>query len=273
MGKRPASSKATRGASKGKKPISSSSSNPKTRKFRSQYNSLAVIAKGGPSKKSQNKEATKNLAKDAVERKKLLDGIDNINMLGTVDESPTSKKKRKQDTASEISGGSKRTTASFASVWSNCTNASLNEFFQVWNPNLETHKEALAIIAGLSQVMSSNGSDQSDLEFAKTLFKIISSPDISIQVLTGSLLVLTFVIRKLPHEIANENFEPFYAILKDLMEKYHEQNRKTLVKCLIRCFASLSKAHPSGKECIESSLRKKINIAIRRYKVQNTIKL
>lgn len=273
MGRRPASSKATRGASKGKKPISSSSSNPKTKKFRSQYNSLAVIAKGGPSKKSQNKEATKNLAKEAVERRKLLDGIDSISMLGTTDDNSTKKSKRKQDTSSEVSVGSKRTTASFASVWSNCTNASLNEFFQVWNPNLETHKDALAVIAGLSHIMSSKGNDQSDLEFTKTLFKIISTPETPGHVLTGSLLALTFVIRKLPHEVINENFDSFYTILKDLMEKYHEQRKKSLVKCLIRCFASLSKAHPNGKECIESSLRKKINLAIRRYKVQNTIKL
>ena len=158
-------------------------------------------------------------------------------------------------------------------MWSNCTNASLNEFFHVWNPNLETHKDALAIIASLSQTLSANKLEQSDIEYAKTLFKIVSSPDTPRNVLTGALLALTFVLRKLPVEVTNDNFDSFYPILRQLMEKYHEAKKKTLLKSLIRCFACLSKAHPLGKEAIESSVRKKINIAIRRCKVQDKINL
>lgn len=280
MGKRPASAKAARGVSKGKRPINSSSSNPKTNKFRSQYNSLAVIAKGGPSKKSQNKESVKKIAKDAVDRRKFLDGFENMNVSvisdGTVKPQSKETKYKKQQSGSDldaVSEGSRLTTASFASVWSNCTNASLNAFFQVWNPNLETHKDALAVIAGLSQIMSNKGVAQSDLEFTKTLFTIVSSPDTPINLLTGALLALTFVMRKLQNDEMNENFDFFYPILKSLMEKYHTVKRKSLVKSLIRCFAALSRAHPLGKDAIESSLRKKINLAIRQQRVQDKIKL
>lgn len=177
------------------------------------------------------------------------------------------------DNASNISGGTKITTASFASVWSNCTNTSLNEFFQVWNPNLETHKDALSVIAGLSQIMTSTGTEQSNIEYSKTLFKILESAETPGNVVTGALLALTFVIRKLPKDILNENYDSFYAILKSLMEKHHASKKKSLIKCLIRCFATLSKAHPLGKEAIERSLRKKINLAIRKYKVQDKIRL
>lgn len=280
MGKRPASSKATRGVSKAKRPVQSSSSNPKTRKFRSQYNSLSVIAKGGPSKKVQNKEAVRKLAKDATERQKLLDGLESIDMIEHGDdESRTVKSKNKKakakfdDNASDASHGTKLTTASFASVWSNCTNSSLNEFFQVWNPSLETHKDALAVIAGLSQTLSSSGTEQTDLEYTKTLFKIISSPDTPNNVLTGSLLALTFVMRKLPASIINENFDSFYQTLKTLMENHHNSRKKTLVKSLLRCFSCISKAHPQGKQAFDSGLRKIINVAIRQYKVQDKVKL
>lgn len=281
MGRRPASSKATRGASKGKKPLSSGSSNPKANKFRSQYNSLAVIAKGGPSKKAQNKDAIKKVAKEAADRKKFLDGFENMNVLTTFEENetrdverPKNKKRNNQHDSDAVSGGSKLTTASFASVWSNCTNSSLNAFFQVWNPNLETHKDALAVIAGLSQIMSNKGTEQSDLEYSKTLFWILSSPNTPTNVLTGALLALTFVIRKLPDDVILENFDTFYPVLKNLMEKYHNVKKKSIVKCLVRCFVSLTKAHPDGKKSIaDSSLRKKINLAIRQYKVQDKLRL
>lgn len=279
MGKRAAASKATRGASKGKRPISSSSSNPKTTKFRSQYNSLAVIAKGGPSKKAQNKDALKRATKDALERNALLDGLNNIDFDAAKEGKVTKKSKetrkfvREDDDISNFSGDTKRTTASFASVWSNCTNASLNEFFQVWNPNLETHKDALAVIAGLSQLMSAEGKEQSDSEYTQTLFKIISSTDTPSNILTGALLALTFVMRKLPDSIIIESFDSYYAALKTLMENYHTSRKKSLIKCIIRCFATLSKAHPLGKKAIESSLRKKINLAIRQFKVQDKIRL
>lgn len=62
MGKRSASSKATRGVSKAKKYIKSSSSNPTTNKFRSQVKSLAAIAKGGISKKPRDERSKKKLA-------------------------------------------------------------------------------------------------------------------------------------------------------------------------------------------------------------------
>lgn len=279
MAKRSATAKATRGVSKSKKPISSSSSNPRTTKFRSQLNNLATIAKGGPSKKAHNKEAMKKLTKDAIERKKLLDGIESINMLGVEesaeDKSTGGKKKKKQtsDNLSTISGDSKMTSASFASVWSNCSSSSLNEFFHVWNPNLETHKDALSVIAGLSQAMMSSKAEQSDLKYAETLFKIIDAPNTPVNIITGAILALTYVMRKLPSTVVNERFDSFYSSLKTIMEKYHASRRKTLIKCLIKCFSVLSKAHPQGKQSIEKNIRKMVNHAIRQYKVQNKIQL
>lgn len=281
MGKRPTSSRATRGVSKGKKPSSSSSSNPRCTKFRSQYNSLAVIAKGGPSKKSQNKECLKKLASSAAERQKILDGLQSINMLGEDEDSKTQTKRKKaqqskgtsDDTVSVASGGTRFTTASFASVWSNCSNSSLREFFDVWNPKLETHKDALAVIAGLSQFMASKGTEQTDVEMTSSLFKIITAPEVDTNVVTGALIALTFVLRKLSDDVINRNFDSFYPTLKELMLKYETSKRKSLIKSLIRCFARLTKAHPLGKEAIESSLRKKINVAIRQCKVQSKVNL
>lgn len=284
MGKRPAPSKTTRGLPK--KKIHASSSNPKTTKFRSQINSLSVIAKGGPTKKRHNKQALKQGARDARDRQKLLNGLEKINMIGhdgdvefdvdpdTKTSSKRAKNRSKQsDGNSDVSQGTRHTTASFASVWSNCTNDSLNEFFQVWNPNLETHKDALAVIAGLSQTMSKDGTEQTDIEFSKILFKIISSPDTPVQVLTGALLALTFVMRKLPKDYIVDNFDHYYLTLKSLIEKHETTKKKTLLKCLLRCFSCLSRAHPLGKEAIDSSTRKKINIAIRRCRVQDKIRL
>lgn len=275
MGKRPACSKATRGVAKSKKPSSSSSSNPKCTRFRSQYNSLAVIAKGGPSKKSQNKESLKKLAKDAAERKKILDGLQNINMLGESEThfEGTSLSNSKTNKEPQGSDATRLTTASFASVWSNCSNTSLKAFFDVWNPNLETHKDALSVIAGLSQVMSNAGTEQSDLEFTTSLFKIVANQEANVNIVTGGLIALTFVMRKLPCDLINQNFDSFYPILKELMIRYETSKKKSLLKSLIRCFAVLTNAHHLGKESIESSLRKKINIAIRRCKVQSKVRL
>ena len=45
MGKRPAAAKATRGVAKAKGHVQSSSSNPKTKKFRSQYSNFALVDK------------------------------------------------------------------------------------------------------------------------------------------------------------------------------------------------------------------------------------
>ena len=196
MGKRAAASKATRGVSKAKNKVQSSSSNPKTKKFRSQYNNLAVIAKGGPSKKLTDNVSAQKAAKQAIKDREALAGMETVDMIehdGAAGSTgmKSSRRNKASDTASQ------RTTASFASVWSQCSNSSLNEFFQVWDPKLETHKDALAVVAGLSQAMSESGTDQSDLEFSLKLFKILSSDATPVNVITGSLVALTFVMRKL----------------------------------------------------------------------------
>lgn len=271
MAKRSSAAKATRGVSKGRKPISSGSSNPKINKFRSQYNNLNAIAKGKPSKKiHNNKKALEAIAKDASEGRRTLEQFEDVNMLGQPNESKKKSKVKKDRTQDDgLSDQTAFTTASFASVFSNCTNNSLNDFFNVWNPNLETHKDALAVIAGLSQSID----DQSDTEYAQVLFKILSNSETPINVTIGALLALTFVIRNLSADTVNEKFDTFYPVLKTLVEKHHESRKKTLVKCLIRCFASMSKVHKLGKEAIESGTRKKINRAIRRLKLQDKIRL
>lgn len=278
MGKRVASAKATRGVSKAKNHGDSSSSNPKTKKFRSQYNSLVTIAKGGPSRKIIRDQDMKKLAKNALEQKKKLDKLGNIDMVrknsdNCQDNDCSIERMDEDDVESRVTDKTNLTTASFASVWSNCSNNSLNEFFQVWNPKLTTHKDALAVIAGLTKLLHDNGSEQSDLEFAELLFKIIVYDKTDENFVAGSLLALTFVLRKLKKKVIVTNFDKYYSILKDLMEKYHTTKKKTIVKCLLRCFSVLSKAHPDGKSAIEPKLRKKINIAIRARKLQNKINL
>jgi hypothetical protein len=277
MGKRPAAAKATRGVSKVKVRVQSSSSNPKTTKFRSQYNSLSVIAKGGPSKRNDNNDIKTKKArlKDAKDRKDFLDQLEDVDMIehDNGDATNTGDSVSKKKTKSVASGGSRKTAASFASVWSQCTNACLDEFFQNWDPKLTTHKDALAVIAGLSQIMTNKGTEQTNEEYAKTLFDIISSKNTPNNILTGALLALTYVMRKMPKELILQNFDHYYSVLKDLMENHHTSKKKTLVKSLLRCFACLTKAHPLGKEAIEGSLRKIINIAIRQKKVQDKIQL
>lgn len=73
MGSRKACARATRGVSKAKKHGDSSSSNPTTKKFRSQYNSLNKIAKEVPNKKNSKKRVLKKLAKDALSSQKKVD--------------------------------------------------------------------------------------------------------------------------------------------------------------------------------------------------------
>lgn len=275
MGKRPAVAKATRGVAKTKaNKIQSSSSNPKTKKFRSQYKNLAVISKGGLSEKTQNADSIRKIAKSASERKQLLD--EKINMVEMDVEQQGGENANGAngpDNRSQTSEGTKMTTASLESVRSSCTNKSLVEFFLVWNPNLEAHKDALAVIASLSKTMSESGTEQSNYEFAQRLHKILSSPETPREVLTGALLALTFVMRKLSDNEIIENFDHFYPVLKKLLEDYGNCKRKTLIKCLLRCFACLTRAHPMGKEAIEGPIRKKINIALRQYKVQSKISL
>lgn len=55
--------------------------------------------------------------------------------------------------------------STFASDWSACSNMSFNKFLNVFRPNNAIHKEMLAILAAITEVIKENGGNGTSVEY------------------------------------------------------------------------------------------------------------
>lgn len=58
-----------------------------------------------------------------------------------------------------------KSSYSFASEWSNCSNMSYNRFLKVFRSDSALHKEMLAVLAAISEVINENGGSGTAVEY------------------------------------------------------------------------------------------------------------
>lgn len=65
----------------------------------------------------------------------------------------------------ELTESSFKTCDSFASEWSHCSNMSYNRFLRVFRSDSAMHKEMLAILAAIAEVIKENGGSETPTEY------------------------------------------------------------------------------------------------------------
>lgn len=76
-----------------------------------------------------------------------------------------------EDTISEAS--SYRTIQTFASDWSECSNVSFNKLLNVFRPDSALHKEMLAVLAAITEVIKQNGGGETSTEYYAALVSLL----------------------------------------------------------------------------------------------------
>lgn len=61
--------------------------------------------------------------------------------------------------------------STFASDWSACSNMSFNKFLNIFTPNSAIHKEMLAVLAAITEVIKENGGSGTSVEYYCSLVK------------------------------------------------------------------------------------------------------
>ena len=63
------------------------------------------------------------------------------------------------------------TFESWASQWSDCTNATFNRIHNFWRSNSSMHKEILAVLAAITEVIKENNGQGSEVEYFAALVR------------------------------------------------------------------------------------------------------
>ena len=122
-------------------------------------------------------------------------------------------------------GQTNKTFDTFAStVWSNCSNVSFGRLLPRFNPSNPKHKEMLAILSAVSEVIKENRIDEtntdepSGVEYFLALLTSLDSSD-SVESLSAVISLLAIVIKTIEKEILQAKFSDSSKLLLETLSR------------------------------------------------------
>jgi ribosomal RNA-processing protein 12 len=218
-------SKATKGKGRRWKRGTSSSCNPSNKKHR-------LLSKCLPQSQQSNQlKLTQDLIShyDSIQFQKLR--LDN----NSVGNKSIDLKDISEENLSETESIGK---ASFASVWTNCSNVSFNKLLYGFESSSAIQKQMLSILAAITETIHSNGGKESETEYFAALMTCLESVQ-NEESLTAIISLLQMVIKRLPPNVIRLKFSDTSKVLVEYLAKYIKGENGLLVRSLTNCIATI----------------------------------
>nr|SVE74944.1 EOG090X00E0 [Daphnia dolichocephala] len=146
------------------------------------------------------------------------------------------------DTYSIMSGRTFRSSSSvktFATGFSNCSNVSFSKLHRGFTPTSALHREMLAVLAAVSEVIKQQGGKETDTEYFAVLMTTLEVAETNEDSLGATLALLGMVIKRVPTNVLKAKFSTSAKSLLDLLGRYIESDNSLLVRSLIGCLGVL----------------------------------
>ncbi|OWF35995.1 RRP12-like protein [Mizuhopecten yessoensis] len=191
----------------------SSSSNPETKIFREAAKSRFFNKQSGPSSLTEGALAKHNEGQ-----------VDGDAILSD-DESDR-----------QTAGG--KTFNTWATNWTDCTNVTFNKVHRYWASNSALHKEILAILAAVTEVIKSQGGTETETEYFAALMTALETTE-GLDSLTAITYLLNIVLKRVPPTVLRSRFSEVARQLLDVMATHVDGESTSLLKSLIMSLATL----------------------------------
>ncbi|VEN57553.1 unnamed protein product [Callosobruchus maculatus] len=206
----------------------SSSSNPETRKYRDLAKSRFFQENLGPS----------GLTLDALKKH---DAVQYYRSEKA--ESVKMDEDTEIDTASSACTGTFISMKSFASEWSDCSNISFNRFLNVFRSDSALHKEMLAILAAIAEVIKQNGGTESSTEYfcalITTLEQVYNVENRNESQVTAVMSLLNMGIKTVPVGVLRTQFNDVTVKMLHILKDYSESDNNTIIKSALGVLSEL----------------------------------
>ncbi|XP_059092600.1 RRP12-like protein [Tigriopus californicus] len=139
-------------------------------------------------------------------------------------------------------GQTAKTFETFASDWTQCSHQSFHRLMRRFNANNPQHKEMLAILAAITELIKEKGGEESSTEYFAALLATLESTD-TLEALSAVLTLVSMVIKTVPAEVLQAKFGVVSKLLLDLLAQQSEAGQSTsVVRALIGCLSVLLRA-------------------------------
>ncbi|XP_022172679.1 RRP12-like protein isoform X2 [Myzus persicae] len=153
-------------------------------------------------------------------------------------------KSKPDDVMSHTSASTYKTFETFASDWSSCTNPSFNRLLKNFSSNSYLHKEMLAILAALTEVIKANGGKETSTEYFAALITTLQTTlsngqDDCEDSVTAMVSLLSMGMKCVPKEVLCTKFGPTTQTLLTTLAKFAESDNNNLLKSVFSCLSLL----------------------------------
>ncbi|XP_024153489.1 RRP12-like protein isoform X2 [Oryzias melastigma] len=213
----------------------SSDSNPQTNRFRQAAKSRFFSRPSGKS----------DLTVDALK-------LHNELQTGTLEVGTGScKDARMEEEPDEMS---QRTSGTFLSGLSDCSNLTFRKVQRFWESNSAAHKEICAVLAAVTEVIRGQGGKETETEYfaaLMTTLEVVDSPESQ----TAVAYLLNLVIKRVPAPVLMSKFSDTTKALMDIMSKQASSDSSSVLRWILSCLATLLRKQDTSVWTYPSTLQ------------------
>lgn len=142
----------------------------------------------------------------------------------------------------------------FASQFTACSNTSFNKLINNFRTDSHVHKEMLAILAALTEVIKEKGGSESSTEYFLALMETIESAkdDSDIQ---AAVTLLQMGIKSVPEAVLRKKFNETAGILIDLIARFVNAADKNILRTIISCLSVVLRAQEYSQWKLSSTIK------------------
>lgn len=223
----------------------SSSSNPEANKFRN----------AAKSRFFQENLSNSGLTEFAVRTHELMYGSKHSKS----SQSLTDISDNVSEAESSLPGATFKTFETFASDWSHCSNVSFNKLLNNFTMNSALHKEMLAILAAVTEVIKEKEGTENATEYFAALMTLVDGitqdDETTEESACAMLSLLSMVIKAVPQPVLQLKFSDTSKTLLDLLSKYAQSNNQSIMRSIIGCLSVLLRAQDIGVWSQQSTMK------------------
>lgn len=159
----------------------------------------------------------------------------------------------KDDDAFSFSHRSMSQATTFASQFTATSNVSFNKLIMNFQPNSLMHKEMIAILSALTEIIKEKGGNETNTEYFLALMETIENVKEDSD-LHAALMLLNMGIKSVPEAVLRKKFNETAEVLLNLIARFVEKDNNIL-KIIISCLSVVLRAQEYSQWKLSSTTK------------------
>ncbi|XP_061083822.1 RRP12-like protein [Conger conger] len=133
---------------------------------------------------------------------------------------------------------SERTSGTFLSGLSDCSNLTFRKVQRFWESNSAAHKEICAVLAAVTEVIRSQGGSETETEYFAALMTTMEAVESS-ESLAAVAYLLNLVLKRVPAPVLIKRFSDTAKVFMNVMSSQASSDCSSALRWVISCLATL----------------------------------